>query len=136
MQALGIAGLARRAAINGATAGALRFWTTWGVTLRARLISTKSAVSKSLSAPTVRRRRGMARPLRSSIITAKSRSARPSACVAIASTIRPARFSIPHASKTDPDARLYKKSRGAEARLAYLGHVDDPAADGRSAEAT
>jgi transposase len=28
-----------------------------------------------------------------------------------------------HASKTDPDARLYKKSRGAEARLAYLGHA-------------
>jgi transposase len=28
-----------------------------------------------------------------------------------------------HASKTDPDARLYKKSRQAEARLAYLGHV-------------
>jgi transposase len=28
-----------------------------------------------------------------------------------------------HASKTDPDARLYRKSRGTEARLAYLGHV-------------
>lgn len=28
-----------------------------------------------------------------------------------------------HASKTDPDARLYRKSDGAEARLAYLGHV-------------
>jgi transposase len=28
-----------------------------------------------------------------------------------------------HASKTDPDARLYKKSRNAEARLAYLGHL-------------
>lgn len=28
-----------------------------------------------------------------------------------------------HASKTDPDARLYRKSAGAEARLAYLGHV-------------
>lgn len=28
-----------------------------------------------------------------------------------------------HASKTDPDARLYKKSRGSEARLSYLGHV-------------
>ena len=28
-----------------------------------------------------------------------------------------------HASKTDPDARLYRKSRNAEARLAYLGHV-------------
>ena len=27
-----------------------------------------------------------------------------------------------HASKTDPDARLYRKSE-AEARLAYLGHV-------------
>ena len=28
-----------------------------------------------------------------------------------------------HASKTDPEARLYRKSRGTEARLAYLGHV-------------
>lgn len=28
-----------------------------------------------------------------------------------------------HASKTDPDARLYRKSHGMEARLAYLGHV-------------
>lgn len=28
-----------------------------------------------------------------------------------------------HASKTDPDAKLYRKSRTAEARLAYLGHV-------------
>ncbi len=28
-----------------------------------------------------------------------------------------------HASTTDPDARLYKKARTAEARLAYLGHV-------------
>jgi transposase len=28
-----------------------------------------------------------------------------------------------HASTTDADARLYKKSRGAEARLAYLGHL-------------
>jgi transposase len=28
-----------------------------------------------------------------------------------------------HASKTDPDARLYRKSGGVEARLAYLGHV-------------
>ena len=28
-----------------------------------------------------------------------------------------------HASKTDPDARLYRKSYNAEARLAYLGHV-------------
>jgi transposase len=28
-----------------------------------------------------------------------------------------------HASKTDPDARLYRKGRGQEARLAYLGHV-------------
>jgi hypothetical protein len=27
------------------------------------------------------------------------------------------------ASKTDPDARLYKKSRGSEAKLSYLGHV-------------
>jgi transposase len=28
-----------------------------------------------------------------------------------------------HASKTDPDARLYRKSQGAESRLAYLGHL-------------
>jgi len=28
-----------------------------------------------------------------------------------------------HQSKTDPDARLYRKGRGQEARLAYLGHV-------------
>ena len=28
-----------------------------------------------------------------------------------------------HQSTTDPDARLYKKSKGAEARLSYLGHV-------------
>jgi transposase len=28
-----------------------------------------------------------------------------------------------HASTTDPDARLYRKSNGAEARLAYLGHL-------------
>src|SRR3984885_9705485 len=28
-----------------------------------------------------------------------------------------------HASTTDPDARLFKKSKGSEAKLAYLGHV-------------
>jgi transposase len=28
-----------------------------------------------------------------------------------------------HASTTDPDARLYKKGKGHEAKLAYLGHV-------------
>ena len=28
-----------------------------------------------------------------------------------------------HASTTDPDAKLYRKSRDAEARLAYLGHL-------------
>ena len=28
-----------------------------------------------------------------------------------------------HASRTDPDARLYRKSSNSEARLAYLGHV-------------
>ncbi|MCK9404764.1 MAG: IS5 family transposase [Chitinophagaceae bacterium] len=28
-----------------------------------------------------------------------------------------------HESKTDPDARLYKKSKGAASKLAYLGHV-------------
>jgi transposase len=28
-----------------------------------------------------------------------------------------------HASRTDPDARLYRKGNGQEAKLAYLGHV-------------
>jgi transposase len=28
-----------------------------------------------------------------------------------------------HASTTDPDARLFKKSKGSEAKLSYLGHV-------------
>jgi IS5 family transposase len=28
-----------------------------------------------------------------------------------------------HRSTTDPDSRLYKKTRGSEARLAYLGHL-------------
>jgi hypothetical protein len=28
-----------------------------------------------------------------------------------------------HASKTDPDAKLYRKGHGHEARLAYLGHL-------------
>lgn len=28
-----------------------------------------------------------------------------------------------HHSTTDPDARLYKKSHGSEAKLAYLGHL-------------
>ncbi|MFS1525847.1 IS5 family transposase [Microbulbifer sp. 2304DJ12-6] len=28
-----------------------------------------------------------------------------------------------HESRTDPEARLYKKSKGAEAKLAYLGHT-------------
>jgi transposase len=30
-----------------------------------------------------------------------------------------------HESSTDPDARLYKKSQGSEAKLGYLGHVID-----------
>ena len=34
-----------------------------------------------------------------------------------------ARKNDTHASTTDPDARLYRKSNGAEARLAYLGHL-------------
>jgi transposase len=33
------------------------------------------------------------------------------------------RSNATHQSTTDPDARLYKKSQGAEARLAYLGHL-------------
>ncbi|MBP2235248.1 hypothetical protein J2Z31_001740 [Sinorhizobium kostiense] len=28
-----------------------------------------------------------------------------------------------HASTTDPDARLYRKGKGQESRLAYLGHA-------------
>ena len=28
-----------------------------------------------------------------------------------------------HQSTTDPDARLYKKAQGREARLGYLGHL-------------
>ena len=28
-----------------------------------------------------------------------------------------------HASTTDPEARLYRKSRGSEAKLSYMGHV-------------
>jgi len=35
-----------------------------------------------------------------------------------------------HQSTTDPDARLYKKARGREARLGYLGHVLDGASLG------
>ena len=34
-----------------------------------------------------------------------------------------ARKNDTHASKTDPDAKLYRKSNGAESRLAYLGHL-------------
>jgi len=33
------------------------------------------------------------------------------------------RTNATHHSTTDPDARLYKKARGREARLGYLGHV-------------
>lgn len=33
------------------------------------------------------------------------------------------RSNATHASTTDPDARLYKKSRTGHARLGYLGHV-------------
>lgn len=33
------------------------------------------------------------------------------------------RTNATHRSTTDPDARLYKKARGHEARLGYLGHV-------------
>ena len=36
---------------------------------------------------------------------------------------RQRRTNATHASTTDPDARLYKKARGREARLGYLGHV-------------
>lgn len=33
------------------------------------------------------------------------------------------RLNDTHESKTDPDARIYKKSRGSEAKMAYLGHT-------------
>src|SRR4030095_11397843 len=33
------------------------------------------------------------------------------------------RTNATHQSTTDPDARLYKKARGREAHLGYLGHV-------------
>jgi transposase len=33
------------------------------------------------------------------------------------------RSNATHQSTTDPDARLYKKTKGSEAKLAYLGHV-------------
>jgi transposase len=33
------------------------------------------------------------------------------------------RSNATHASSTDPDARLYRKGRGKEAKLCYLGHV-------------
>jgi transposase len=33
------------------------------------------------------------------------------------------RTNATHASATDPDARLYKKAKGQEAKLGYLGHV-------------
>jgi transposase len=33
------------------------------------------------------------------------------------------RSNATHASTTDPEARLYKKTKGSEAKLAYLGHL-------------
>ena len=33
------------------------------------------------------------------------------------------RTNATHVSTTDPDARLYKKAKGQEAKLSYLGHV-------------
>jgi len=33
------------------------------------------------------------------------------------------RLNDTHESKTDPDARIYKKSEGSEAKMAYLGHT-------------
>jgi transposase len=40
-----------------------------------------------------------------------------------------------HQSKTDPGARLYRKSKGSEARLAYLGHIVVENRNGLIAEA-
>jgi hypothetical protein len=47
----------------------------------------------------------------------------------MAETISPESFAVDqrtndtHESKTDAEARLYRKGHGPEARLAYLGHV-------------
>src|SRR5213594_5234377 len=46
-----------------------------------------------------------------------------------------------HESKTDPDARLYRKGKGKEAKLCYAGHVvmenrNGLAVDGQSTKAT
>ena len=41
-----------------------------------------------------------------------------------------------HASKTDPDARLYKKSDGQPGRLCYMGHVLMENRNGLAVEAT
>src|SRR5262249_53479121 len=46
-----------------------------------------------------------------------------------------------HESKTDPDARLYKKGKGKEAKLCYAGHVvmenrNGLAVDGKITKAT
>src|SRR5688572_32318187 len=41
-----------------------------------------------------------------------------------------------HASKTDPDAKLYRRSQRGEARLAYLGHIVIENRHGRSEEHT
>jgi hypothetical protein len=40
-----------------------------------------------------------------------------------------------HASTTDPDARLYRKSKGKKARLSYLGHIVTENRHGLIAEA-
>jgi hypothetical protein len=40
-----------------------------------------------------------------------------------------------HTSTTDPDARLYRKSKGKEARLSYLGHIVTENRHGLIAEA-
>ena len=34
------------------------------------------------------------------------------------------RSNATHRSATDPKARLYRKNRGSEAKLCYLGHVE------------
>jgi hypothetical protein len=48
---------------------------------------------------------------------------------------------IPHESTTDPDARLYRKGKGKEAKLSYTGHVlmenrNGLAVDGQLTQAT
>ena len=48
---------------------------------------------------------------------------RPSGALCSITRNKQKRSNQTHQSKTDPSARLYKKTRGAEAKLGYLGHI-------------